>query len=596
MYRFLLLCYFLLLTGCAALAREVPAPSHKPEESSHAVKNETATHAVRLEKNQNDKLLYYLLVAELSRQQGNDPVAAEYYLLAAQISTDPQIAKQATLLGLKALDYPRTQQAAKRWEQLSPGQIDVQKALVRLAARNNKPEEGIASLEFLLKESASRDKDSEGFYGIFELLSLEIEYPGTLALAARLTEKHAQTPHSFLCYARLALMANQSDLALEQINKAIALSPHLTEAWLTKAQIYLSAEDAESGFKKLKEMVEQNPGNQELRLTYAKGLLTAKRLSEAKQQLLELFQQGSKDPTVTYTLALLALHDQTYTEAKKYLNLLLETEEYRSEAWFYLGRVAETESDWENAINYYKKIQEGKNYVESLLRIPLILAQQGKEDQAYQALSELRKNHKDLAPRTYVLEGEMLRNKNKDDQALTLYTKALLDFPDDHELLYARAMMAEKLGKIDLLEKDLTAILEQDPEDVQALNALGYTFADRAIHLEEASRYIEKAFTLMPDDPAIVDSMGWIRYRLGKPQEALGYLRRAFDMSPDPEIGAHLGEVLWVLGDHAAADVVWQKAQNSDSPLVKVVTDTIKRLKQPEQAIEKTPIKAPGSP
>ena len=189
-----------------------------------------------------------------------------------------------------------------------------------------------------------------------------------------------------------------------------------------------------------------------------------------------------------------------------------------------------------------------------------LLAKQGKIKEARRLLHNMSPDSLDKELRVYIAEGEILNSFKRYSEAFKLYTDALKDLTDNNRLLYARALTAEKLGEIDLAIKDLTSIVKREPQNAQALNALGYTLIDKTSRVEEGLDYVKRALELEPDDPAIHDSMGWAYYRLGKYEEALKYLRRAFAKLKDAEIAAHLGEVLWVAGDHAAAQKVWNAA------------------------------------
>ena len=216
---------------------------------------------------------------------------------------------------------------------------------------------------------------------------------------------------------------------------------------------------------------------------------------------------------------------------------------------YYLGQIAEQRNDYDAAINRYSFVRHGEFYFNAQLRIVSVLADQKKFDRSIEHLQTIRVNSSKQRLQLILLEGDLLREAKRYRQAKEFYTKVLDSMPNETSVRYARALVAEKLDEIDLLESDLQTILKQEPSNAQVLNALGYTLADRTDRYDEALSYIQRAIELEPDDAAVVDSLGWVHYRLGNLEESIKHLRRANELSKDPEIAAHLGEVLWVSGD-----------------------------------------------
>ncbi|MFQ5488289.1 MAG: tetratricopeptide repeat protein [Gammaproteobacteria bacterium] len=239
--------------------------------------------------------------------------------------------------------------------------------------------------------------------------------------------------------------------------------------------------------------------------------------------------------------------------------------------------IAENRGDAQAAIDYYSAVSRGPNYLEAGLRMAALLAGEGELEAARQKLQALRAEVPAHGQRIYLVEGEILRDAGRKGEALTLYSQALEAYPADIGLRYARAMMAERLDRLDLMERDLLRILEQDSDNVDTLNALGYTLADRTDRYEEAYGYIKRALALRPDNNAILDSMGWVLYRMGNYEEAIQYLRRSLKLKMDDEVAAHLGEVLWVSGRHKEALEIWNQALEQFSGN-KILLDVIKRF------------------
>jgi len=259
-------------------------------------------------------------------------------------------------------------------------------------------------------------------------------------------------------------------------------------------------------------------------------------------------------------LGLLNLQMNKPQQAAEYFSRLLEDKKRVIESQYYLAQSYELQNQLDKAIVEYKKIRHNNFAFEAELRVALILAKQGELKDARSLLQNMSPDSLDKELRVYLTEGEILNNANQYQNAFDLYTEALQQLTDNNRLLYARALAAEKLGKVGLAVKDLEGIVKREPENAQALNALGYTLIDKTKQLKRGLGFIKKAFNLEPDDPAIHDSMGWAYYRLGQYDEALKYLRRAFEKLKDAEVAAHLGEVLWVAGEREAAKQIWNTA------------------------------------
>ena len=278
-----------------------------------------------------------------------------------------------------------------------------------------------------------------------------------------------------------------------------------------------------------------------------------------------------------HALALLYLQTEKLDEAERHLRSLSVRGARQNTARFYLGHVAEARGRVDEAISWYGQVEQGEHLVDAQVRLGVLLARQGRLDEARQRLQSVETSNGKDRVRLILVEGELLVDAGRLQDALTLHDLALQEFPDDADLLYARAMVAERLDRLDLLEADLRAILSRDPNHVQALNALGFTLADRTDRYQEAHDLIVRALAQRPDDYYIQDSMGWVLFRLGRLPEALEYLRRAAAQSDDVEVAAHLGEVLWASGDEAGARQVWDAVLKRE-PGNKRITELMRRL------------------
>jgi tetratricopeptide (TPR) repeat protein len=303
-------------------------------------------------------------------------------------------------------------------------------------------------------------------------------------------------------------------------------------------------------------------------------LLDAGNLEGSREEFRAVVKLSPGNTDAIYSLALLELETGQLESGEQHLKQLLDVEDKRQSVYYYLGYAAQERGNDKEALEWYGKVEEGSEYwTQARLRMAKLLAGQGRLDEVRTEMRALRRNNPENAVEYYLLEGQVLSDLAMNQEAFALYDEALKSNPGDQDLLYAQALVAEQLGRIDVAEQYMRQILEQDPDNVRTLNALGYTLADRTRRYDEARQYIEKAYAQKPDDPAIIDSMGWLQYRLGNLEEARRYLQQAYDMTGDSEIGAHLGEVLWMQGDHAGARRVWQESLKNapDNPVIKEV-------------------------
>jgi len=234
------------------------------------------------------------------------------------------------------------------------------------------------------------------------------------------------------------------------------------------------------------------------------------------------------------------------------------------EVYFELGRVEEARGDYAKARAWYERVHAGDRFLDAQTRVGAMLARQGDLAGMAAHFDRLRQDNPDNAVILFLAQGNVLRQEKRYQEAFELLTEALQQYPSDHELLYARALIAERVDRLDLLEQDLKFLIAADPDHGHALNALGYTLADRTDRYQEAYEYLQRAIVLLPEDAAVLDSMGWIYYRLGRHEQSLDYLRRAYEREPDAEIAAHLSEVLWVTGRRDEALAIWRRALEKD--------------------------------
>jgi tetratricopeptide (TPR) repeat protein len=373
------------------------------------------------------------------------------------------------------------------------------------------------------------------------------------------------------------MLANEDDAALASARRAQELKPEWEPAVMLEAQV-LQKKSPSAAAKRLGDYVAKNPDAAEARLNYARLLVLDKRYAEARGEFQKVLDANPNNPDVGYAVGVLAFQLKEYAVAEQTLKRVLSMR-YRDPdgVRYLLGQIAEEQKRWPQAIQWYEQIQEGDQALNARLRTAGAIAKQGKLDEARKYLQQVATDNPAEEVQLTVVEAQLLRDANKHGEAFALLGEALKRQPEQPELLYDYALTAEKLEKFDLLESNLRKLIQVRPEHAHAYNALGYSFADRNQRLPEARKLVEKALELSPEDYYIIDSLGWVQYREGDLKGAAATLQRAYTGRPDAEIGAHLGEVLWKMGQRDEAKRVWDEALKT-APENETLLKTIKKF------------------
>lgn len=504
------------------------------------------------------EVFYYLFSAEIAAQRGQIALSAALYTKAAEVTRDPRVAQQATRAAYYSRDDKRAISSAKLWNELEPENLEARQVLAALLVRTGKTTQAAEHFEYVLTHG--KQSERQRFMLITSLLSKEKDKQAALTVMKKLITKRKKNPNALYAYSQLAYLVGNLDAAVKIIEKVIKLKPEWTEAHILQSNIFIRQGYKAHAIEVLKQTVESQSDNAKLRMFYARNLVDAKQFAEAANQFLYLTDDEKLEHEARYALGLLTLQMNKPKEAAGYFLELLEDKKRVVESQYYLAQSYELQDKLDEAITEYQKVRNNQYSFESGLRIALILAKQGHLTLARSNLQNMSPDSLDKELRVYLTEGEILNTAKQYQEAFDLYGEALQQLTDNNRLLYARALTAEKLGKVDLAIKDLENIVKREPKNAQALNALGYTLVDKTKKLELGLEYIQKAHELEPNDAAIHDSLGWAYYRLGQYKKALKYLRRAFENLKDAEIAAHLGEVLWVAGEHEAAQDIWNAA------------------------------------
>lgn len=569
----------LLAGGCTAMPGQ-PAPGdddsthpqvHKDSETVQAATIRTPRPDIEL----TEDILYRLLVAEIAGQRGQLDIAVSNYLELARQTRDPEIASRATRIAVYARDDAASSEAATIWAELEPDNTDAHQVLAVMAVRDGDLDQAMEHFQYILRNAG--EVIDQKLWVIANLLSKEEDQQVAKQVMERLMEGHQEDPDALYAYAHVMSRLNDDEKSLQILEKVLTLTPENANAAISYVSLLQKMGRTPEAIDWLEKSLHSNDeDNFNLRLYYARLLTDQKRFDEARRQFELLVSEAPNNIDVLYALGLLYLQNNRLDEAQIYFERLSSLGEQTSEANYYLGRIAEEKGELEKAANWYQSLQQGGNYFDAQVRLALLYARQDSVDTARNHLRGIRTDSQEQKNILVQAEGELLTEEKRYQDAMAVYDAALT-VSSDPDLLYARAMLAEKMNRLDILERDLRTILEDDPEHAQALNALGYTLADKTDRYQEAYGYIKKALELKPNDFYILDSMGWVLYRMGRLEEAIEYLNRALKQRRDPEIAAHLGEVLWVKGDRAEAKKIWESALQ-ETPDDSYLLDVIRRF------------------
>ncbi|EKT4521910.1 tetratricopeptide repeat protein [Pseudomonas putida] len=551
-----------LLQGCQSLA-----PQNNEAESPVAEAGKGEPQKPVVYGSFKQETLYSLLVAELAGQRNRFDIALANYVDQAEKTQDPAVSERAYRIAeYLGADEPSLD-TALIWARNDTQNLDAQRAAAIQLARAGRYDESMTYMEKVLQGKGDTHFD---FLALSAAETDQNTRDGLLQSFDRLLVKHPDNGQ--LVFGK-ALLLNQDGKPQQALDLLEAHPPQNGEVApaLLRARLLQALDRGPEALPLLRGAIRDNPDDKRLRLTYARTLVEQDRMADAKAEFESLLQQYPEDDELRYSLALVCMENKSWDEAEGYLQELVERDSNVDAAHLNLGRIREERGDPEAALREYALVGPGPDYLPAQLRQADILIANGRATEASRLLAEAREAQPDYAIQLYLIEAESYGNNSKDAQAEQVLAQAIKRYPDDLNLLYTRAMLAEKRDDLPQMEKDLRAIIEREPENAMALNALGYTLADRTTRYTEAKALIEKAHQLTPDDPAVLDSLGWVNYRLGNLDEAERLLRQALERFPDHEVAAHLGEVLWANGKRREARQVWAKAFEGqpDSPILR---------------------------
>jgi tetratricopeptide (TPR) repeat protein len=526
----------------------------------------------------NEPTVYDFLLGEIALQRGDYALAAKTYLELARQTGDARVARRAVEVAAQGKLTDLALEAARTWHEIEPSSPAALQMVAALLVASKKVDEAEPYLDKLL---ASEGVNMEQAYlQLNRLLAANPDKAANLRVVRNLAARHPELPQAHLAVAQAAWTAGDETTALAEARRASAMRPDWEAPVVFEAQVLQKRSTAEAA-KRLGDFVAKNPGSREGRLNYGRALIMDKRVPEARKQFETLLAANPGNTELMYAVGLVAFQLKDYAVAEENMKRLASSPDYRDPdgARYILGQIAEEQKQWPRAIEWYEQIDDGDHYMPARMRTANAMAKQGKLDAARAYLRKVAEENPDQLAQLTVAEAQLLREANRNKDAFELLDKALKAEPEQPELLYDFALTAEKLERYDLLEANLVKLMKLKPDHAHAYNALGYSFAERNLRLAEARKLIEKAIELAPEDFFIIDSLGWVQYREGDLKAAAETLRRAYGGRPDAEIGAHLGEVLWVMGERKEADRIWQESLKT-APENETLLKTIKRLRK----------------
>ncbi|SFN92472.1 tetratricopeptide repeat protein [Nitrosospira briensis] len=520
-------------------------------------------------------MLFDFLLAETALQRGDTDIAVRTYLKLAKSTHDARVAQRATEIALQARQPAAALESANIWAELDPNSVGARQTLAALLVNFDRLEEARPHLEKLL--ASAGDNIDEAFMQLNSLLVRNANKNTTFELVKQLAQPYPELPEAHFAVSQAAWFAEQFDVALAEMKQALALRPEWEMAAIYQGRILARMSNA-SALEYFEDYLRTYPKANDTRITYARLLLAEKDYGKAREQFQQLLEENPGNADVAVAVGLLSMELKEYESAESYFRKALELG-YRDPGMvrFYLGGINEKTQQIDEAMEWYRSVTSGTQYIPAQIKYALLLSKTGKMDEGLQHLHQLPITNDQQRAQLAVAEAQLLREAGDYKKAFQLLSDALKKLPDYPDLLYDRALAAEKIGKSDIMEQDLRKLIQLRPDHAHAYNALGYGLAEHSDRLPEALELIEKAIELSPNDPYIMDSLGWVHYRMGNLNQGLSYLRQAFGLNPDPEIAAHLGEVLWVQGTREEAKDVWQTTLKNH-PDNEVLLGTMKKF------------------
>ncbi len=527
-----------------------------------------------------EELMFKILAAEIAFQRGGWQPAYINMLSAAQETSDPRLAKRAAEMAIAAKQPGEALAAIRLWRALAPKSEEATQYYLGLILLGDDLAEVQDVFEQRLRDVRPQSR------GILLLQVQRLLLRAKDKAAAFKVLEHVSAPYLSLHEAHVALaqaaFANSDSVrARDEAQIALKIKPDSEIAILTLAQVIADKKEAAAS---LHGFLLANPNSRETRLAYGRMLIEQNQYDQARAEFETLLKVQPDDPTTLFALGILGTQTKDMKNAERYLNSYLKVlaahpDDSRDpgQALMVLAQIAEERKDTKAALRYLSEVPPGDAFLGAQIKAAQLVARGGDVAAARKMLTETSTDGEREQSLIVQAEAQILRDVDQPKQAYEVLEKGMQRFPDNTDILYDFAMSAEKADQVDQMETALRKVIKLAPMNQHAYNALGYSFAERNIRLPEAQTLVEQALKLAPDDPFIIDSMGWVKYRLGNLTAAEELLRRAYKLRPDAEIAVHLGEVLWVRGQKADAQKFWRDARTKD-PKNDTLKNTLARL------------------
>lgn len=569
-----------LLAGCSAGITQPPQPSTQPiATAAPPLTVEEPVHYGQF----SSETLFSLMVAELAASRRQYDTTLANYLHEARQTEDLGIIKRAARFAQYFRRYDDALEMGSLWIVREPNDIEANALLASAFIEKRQPLKALDYAERIILLSPPDDPDFNQRIAITETIANFSRSVDTLTketLVGRYKELIAQYPKYIPIQVGLSVLyESQQDTAAayKTIQSAIKQDPSYTPAAIQEIRLLQTSQQQEKAVAKAKALLDKEPDNNRLRLLYAR-MLTQTDIDSAYEEFRKLAEESPQHLDIQFSLALISLELQKHNEARQRLEDLLQKGYRQDTVNFYLGNLDELDKQPEAALKHYLDVKTGEDYIPAHSRAARIMASQGRIKEAQAHFAQLRASAPDRRPALYGAEADVLEQVDRVAEAIAILSEGINHYPDNTNLRYIRSSLYEKTNQLGLMESDLRHALSVEPENPTTLNALGYFLTSRTDRHAEAFTLIEKAIALRPDDPAIMDSMGWVLFKLGRNEEAIEWLRKAFERFPDPEVAAHLGEVLWVTGNQQEAKSIWQN-NLKDNPNDSRIIDTMERLR-----------------
>ncbi len=548
----------LLLAACAHVPQQTPQQApQQSEEQAVAPEPQAEKQQVDLPKLElTGEMFYEFLLADAASQRGMTEIAARIYMKLASSTRDPRVASRAAYLAYDAHEMDNAIKAFSLWLELEPSSLQAKQMLSMMLISGGRLDEARPYLANML--AAYPDRVGHAFMKIYPIL---VQYPKKIDvfnLLHELAQPYPRVAEAHWVLAQAAEAAGKREIALDEVRQARALRPEWEAAALVEAQL-LQRESPQQALALLKKYLAAYPDASEASLLYARTLLEQKQYAESRTEFQRLFNAHTENADLAFAVAMLSLEMGDLERAESELQqALAKGKKDESTVYYYLGQLNEAKKNNVEALQNYRKVQDGENAYTARLRVAYLTNKTGNLEEAREYLHQTVAQNNQQRVQLILTEAQFLREAKQFEVAYQVLTQGLEKLPNYPDLLYWTAMLADQVGKHDIFEQLMRKVIQINPDHAQACNALGYSLLDRNEGVDEGMQLVEKASQLAPNDVAIIDSVGWGHYRLGNISKSLEFLHRAYNADPDPEIAAHLGEVLWVKGEKDQASKVWK--------------------------------------